>query len=108
MRLLILATKPPSRLGELTWVLELATEVKRGGGEVALYLAGDAVLAARRQCRTVKMLASAGCEVYVCRKDLEARGVKESSLLDGVRVLEDFYLQLVEDAVERCSHVVSV
>lgn len=88
---IFLLTKPPfSPRSELC--LKLAVRA----GKARLYLAGDGVY---HLLGGIEQLPE--CEIYACKEDLEARGIKAG---EKMTVLDNFYSDFIEDIMEHCRH----
>lgn len=86
-----LLTKPPFSPRS-----ELCLKLAARSGNARLYLAGDGVYHLLTGTADLP-----GCQVYACKEDLEARGVRPG---EKAAVPENFYAALTEDMMEHCRH----
>ena len=86
-----LLTKPP--FGPRS---DLCLKLAVRAGKARLYLAGDGVY---HLLGGIEQLPE--CEIYACKEDLEARGIKAG---EKMTVLDNFYSDFIEDIMEHCRH----
>ena len=95
-KILILITEPPYGSENPYNALRLAKAlVENDDVRLSIYLLGDAVVGARKGQETPKgfynfgkmlmLFANKGVPMSICISCMEARGIKEDELLDGVR-----------------------
>ncbi|MBP7086442.1 MAG: DsrE family protein [Methanomassiliicoccales archaeon] len=82
------------------------------GKEVSIYLLGDGVLCARKGQSPllgggVEDAIRSGAEVLVGSRDLRARGIPISELMDGLEVAEDLEGSFIDDAMEHADRVIT-
>jgi tRNA 2-thiouridine synthesizing protein B len=92
-----LLTKPP-----FSPRADLCLKLAARSGNAKIYLAGDGVYHL-----LAGILELPGCKILACQEDLEARAIKGKE--DGrdkekVAVPENFYVALIEDLMEHCTH----
>jgi uncharacterized protein involved in oxidation of intracellular sulfur len=95
-KILILVTEPPYGSENPYNALRLARELLDNNDvRLSIYLLGDAVVGARKGQQTPKgfynfgkmlmLFANKGVPISICITCMEARGIKEEELLEGVR-----------------------
>ncbi|MBS7643801.1 DsrE family protein [Candidatus Bathyarchaeota archaeon] len=108
MRLTLILTKPPSS-SILNTCMKLALLAMSNNHEIGLYLIGDGVFCAKAgqiMAEDLGRLILHGGEVFVCKEDLEARGLVKNDLIKGATILSDIFECLVDDVMEKSQRVI--
>ncbi len=110
MRLCMLLMRTPSTEEDNARIFGVLDHVQ--GRDVAVYLLGDGVLCARKGQAPligggIERALCSGAKVVVGARDLRARGVPATELLDGLEVAEDLEGSFIDDAMERVDRVIT-
>jgi len=95
----LLLTKAPNT-PDAKVCLRMALTATSSGDETHLYLVGDGVLYVMKghpREATIRRLLETGCKVYAKKEDLEARGIREDQLVEGVIVPDDLMDEFMDE-----------
>ena len=109
MRLTLILTKPPSFSSILNTCMKLALLAVSNNHEIGVYLIGDGVFCAKVGQMTAENLGKLvlyGGNVFVCKEDLEARGLVKNDLIPGAEILSNIFECLVDDVMEKSQRVI--
>ena len=109
MRFLFVLHRSPSNLSGFETFVEAALLARLKGDAVGMYLLGDGVVLSRKKSNVsgiLKDVIASGCEIYVRREDLAARGISATELVDNAIVPPDFFDQMLDDIMERSDRVI--
>lgn len=84
---LLIASRDPFEWGDVDQYYDLATNLKKSGNDVTVFLVQNGVLPARRGSRSAPLsnMAAAGVEVLADEFSLRERGITASHLVKGVK-----------------------
>ncbi len=106
-------TKAPfeSTLG--SGFLDLAKKTIENGKTVGLFLISDGVWFAKKnqQSNATNILTSLiakGAKIAISKDNLEAAGIENNELIDGVTISEKPYMDLVELVMEKWARVITI
>lgn len=83
---LLIESRDPFEAGDVSYVYDLAEDLKRQGNEVTLFLVQNGVLPARRGPRSDRLtsLAAAGVRILADDFSLRERGIAHGRLVPGI------------------------
>lgn len=106
-------TKPPLESGQVANILTIAQSALDQGKSVGVFLISDGVwLVKKNQMnhvaeKFVKLL-GAGAEVIVSSEHLDAAGISEDEVIQGVTITGKVYKDLVTKVMENWNKVMSI
>jgi sulfur transfer complex TusBCD TusB component (DsrH family) len=107
-RYVFIESRDPFESNDAQFVTETATELKRRGHQVTVFLIQNGALAARRNARVARLreLAAAGIELLADDFSLRERGVTTAEMSDGVREsnIEALVDLLIQDETKAVWH----
>lgn len=110
MRLCILLMRTPSTEEDNARIFGVLSHVR--GEDVAIYLLGDGVLCGRKgQAASigggVERALRSGAKVVIGARDLRARGIQSTELLEDLEVVEDLEGDFIEESMEWADRVIT-
>lgn len=109
----IIITKAPLESGSVEGALELARETVEQGRSVGLFLISDGVWLVKKKqdnkvARSFHELLNLGVQVIVSKDHLEAAGITEDDVMEGVMRSSKIYKDLVIHVMERWNRVMTI
>jgi predicted peroxiredoxin len=106
----IIITKTPNANEDVENVLTIGEKALTIGNQVELFLLSDGVWVGKRGNalteQRIKNLIMDGCKVMASGKHLKACGLTKEKLVEGIRISDDPYDELVDLVMERWNKVV--
>ena len=106
-------TKPPLESGLVANILTIAQSALDQGRSVGIFLISDGVWLVKKDQKNhvaelfVKVLGD-GAEIIASAEHLEAAGISEDEVIDGVTVTKRVYKDLVMNVMENWDKVMSI
>jgi sulfur relay (sulfurtransferase) complex TusBCD TusD component (DsrE family) len=106
----VVITKTPHANEAVENVLAMGEEVLKAGGQVELFLLSDGVWVGKRgsgltEKRLLRLIKD-GCTITTSRQHLKACGLNKEKLVEGVKISDDPYDELVDFVMDRWDKVV--
>ena len=110
IKLGIIVTKTPNSNEDVENVLALGEEALKVGNQVELFLLSDGVWVGKKgNALTEKRLTTLindGCKVKASRRHLKACGLNKEKIVEGIKISDDPYDELVDLVMEKWDKVV--
>jgi len=109
----IIITKAPLESGAVEGALELAKETVEQGRSVGMFLISDGIWLVKKKqdndvARSFLELLEMGMHVIASRDHLEAAGISEDDVVEGISISDKIYKDLVFQVMERWSRVMTI
>ena len=106
-------TKPPLESGLVSNMLSIAQSSLDQGKSVGIFLISDGIWLVKKNQKNhvyeqFLNVLKGGAEVLASREHLEAAGIGDDEIVDGVTVTKRVYKDLVINVMERWNKVVSI
>jgi sulfur relay protein TusB/DsrH len=108
-----LITKAPLESGNVSNVISLAEEAINNGKKVEIFLISDGIWLAKSDQKNKVAerfidLIKRGVNVTVSKEHLEAAGITNNELVNGLKITDDPYASLVDLVMEKWEKVLTI